>query len=503
MGAVEPRTRARLARFSQPKADPGSTVALAADHPAVVEGRTIFPGRVLPTGMSQRFLISGHNNAKIGKVVEKGPWSGMPIFTLTLEERATCPRTCEQWRQCYGNSMQWPSRWDHRDPDFLPALAAEISVLGRQHRNGFVVRLHVLGDFYSAPYVYFWADQLARVPSLHVYGYTARRVDDPDAESARIARAIKVLTDSMWTRFAVRTSASEDIARSRAIVVEAPSEDPGVIMCPAQVSATETCGTCGLCWAEAARDKTIGFLLHGMKRSSGPRAPRIPVAAPSLSVPDAEIRRELSFPGRRDTSAVAKHQADDDARLMAALVRLAKGGREVQASLRVLAEASSIPQGSVLFVVRRLTGEGRIEVRRGLSEGSRRPATNVYVLRDGGHPQAVVRAQRGAGREDPELGRAELPRSYRKPERPATKVADTSLPRKAAPPPAPALRAPIDIDMPDTSLRGPAGSLVALRPGQCKWPVNSWPAGSGHLARFCCKPQAGDGPYCPAHGGRP
>ena len=43
-------------------------------------------------------------------VVTKGRWRGYPVFTLTLEERATCPSYCEQWDECYGNNMPFGAR---------------------------------------------------------------------------------------------------------------------------------------------------------------------------------------------------------------------------------------------------------------------------------------------------------------------------------------------------------------------------------------------------------
>jgi hypothetical protein len=58
----------------------------------------------------QRVLKDGHQSRKIGKFVTKGKMRGFPIFTLTLEERATCPRSCLQWATCFGNNMQAAER---------------------------------------------------------------------------------------------------------------------------------------------------------------------------------------------------------------------------------------------------------------------------------------------------------------------------------------------------------------------------------------------------------
>lgn len=251
-------------RFVGPKSEPDRIIALKPDHPAVLEGRTLFPGSVVGAWESPRFLISGKNNSKIGATVTKGPWAGMPIFMLTLQERATCPQSCAQWLNCYGNSMHLARRNDATDPDFIPALAAEVITLARANPKGFVLRLHILGDFFSPNYVRCWGILLDMLPGLHVYGYTARRVDDPDPLSAAIAQEIQKLNER-WDRWAIRTSHTEP-GRDRTIVVR---EDPGlpdVLICPAQTREDMSCGTCGLCWSTGARDKTVAFLLHGMKR---------------------------------------------------------------------------------------------------------------------------------------------------------------------------------------------------------------------------------------------
>lgn len=256
-------------RFVSPKIDPANTKGLNANHPALSEGRSIFPASVVLPSESPRLLVSGVNNSKLGRMVTKGPRAGWPIFQLTLEERATCPRSCAQWSNCYGNAMHLARR--HRVvKGFLPKLEAELEALNRAYPKGFLVRLHTLGDFYSADYVQFWADMLDELPALHVFGYTARSEHKDDAQSRRTAKALIWLVEEAFDRFAIRFSRASPVSHG-AVVVDEPSTDPRVIMCPAQTGATEACATCGLCWSEAARDKTIGFLRHGMRRQTGPR----------------------------------------------------------------------------------------------------------------------------------------------------------------------------------------------------------------------------------------
>jgi hypothetical protein len=99
--------------------------------------------------------MSERIGAKIGGDVLVGRLKGARIFTLTLEERATCPRSCAHLAGCYGNAMPHPVRWQ-ADDAFEDRLSMEIAELCAAH-DTVLVRLHILGDFYSARYVgYGW-----------------------------------------------------------------------------------------------------------------------------------------------------------------------------------------------------------------------------------------------------------------------------------------------------------------------------------------------------------
>lgn len=288
-------------RFMQVPLESDRVRDLGADHPAVVEGRTLFPSTVVEPLDSPRMLVSGRNSPKLGAVVQKGPWRGMPVFQVTLEERRTCPPSCPVWRGCYGDAMHLARRHDAHSPDFLVALWAEVVSTYRAIMNerkpppGVVIRLHVLGDFVSARYVAVWADLLDKLPGLHVFGYTARREDADDEDSRATARAIRELTERSWDRFAIRYSRAEAEPQGAVVydTVKAATE-AGAIVCPAQMEKTASCSTCGLCWAPAARKLTIGFLRHGRKpRGPGPSyAP--PRAAPAKTGP-ASAPRRFSF----------------------------------------------------------------------------------------------------------------------------------------------------------------------------------------------------------------
>lgn len=248
-GRVIPAAPSRLRRFDHPKGTRGGRT-LPIDHPAILESRTLFPkSRKQPVEV--RLLKSGHNSSKIGKQVTKGKWRGMPIYTLTLEERATCPATCGNWFDCYGNSMHWAHRIGH-GPEFERLLRIELDALQKQHRGGFVVRLHVLGDFYSLPYVALWLRALIDLPALRVFGYTAR---DPHADP--IGAALWKIATYHFDRFALRFS-GVDLPKRGAVTIAKGAASKHVV-CPAQTGKTECCGTCGFCWAS---QRTIAFEKH-------------------------------------------------------------------------------------------------------------------------------------------------------------------------------------------------------------------------------------------------
>jgi hypothetical protein len=239
--------------------DPAGVGGLHGQHPAILESRTLDPSTVVDAKDSPRVLVSGMNSRKIGKQVTKGRWKGMQIYTLTLEERATCPNTCAVWTTCYGNGMHYARR--HRPgPDLEDKIIREVVALARKHTLGFVVRLHVLGDFYSVDYVRMWLALLAAYPMLHIFGFTAHTSNSEIG--SEIARLNKTSRDQCYIRFSKGLVPDPHAA----FTAETIHHDPklptynGGIVCPAQTSKTPACATCGLCWTT---EKRIVFLLHG------------------------------------------------------------------------------------------------------------------------------------------------------------------------------------------------------------------------------------------------
>lgn len=228
----------------------GHGVTISRLNPAYTGGRSIFSSRVYDPDEVDRVFKTGHQSRKIGKFVAKGKRRGWPIYTLTLEERATCPRTCEAWGFCYGNNMQAAERLN-AGAELEEQIWRELQDFQKRHPDGFLVRLHVLGDFYSTCYVEMWSNALIAFQALHVFGFTARL---PGTE---IGDALAPLIDNQWERFSVRYSGGASDRKSSNI--QGSENDKNSIPCPAQTGATDCCATCSLCWAN---DVSISFGRH-------------------------------------------------------------------------------------------------------------------------------------------------------------------------------------------------------------------------------------------------
>lgn len=220
----------------------------------VKEARTKFPKSVKRVDQLTRLLVSGHSNVKIGRDVRKGYFRGYWIYTLSLEERKTCPSSCLHWQSCYGNNMPYAKRIDHTDPAFLVTLGREIeALLAVRGRPGILIRLHALGDFYSPEYVDFWRRMLAKHGRLAIYGYTAHGPDTP------IGQAVFYLHHAQPRRFAVRWSNGTRDWGATVSIGSPESCPPNAFVCPEQTGKTRCCATCGACWSTT---KNVAFLEH-------------------------------------------------------------------------------------------------------------------------------------------------------------------------------------------------------------------------------------------------
>lgn len=223
---------------------------LAADHPAIVNSRSIYQKNVYDPATYGFDVLKPSTNSKLGRKVTKGRFRGRPFYTLTLEERAGCDPACEHWFDCYGNSMPFAHRF-RPGPALTEQVSRNLDECDRRHkRTGYLVRLHILGDFYSPEYVAFWAEQLANRPLLAVYGYTRHHPGKP------IGEAVARLRELYGDRFAVRFSMLPSHRFSANNQAHAPEVS---VTCPEQTGRAASCGECTLCWTTT---KPITFIDH-------------------------------------------------------------------------------------------------------------------------------------------------------------------------------------------------------------------------------------------------
>ena len=130
-------------------------------------------------------------------------------------------------------------------------LAKEVPALCAKYPDGVLVRLHVLGDFYSPEYVKLWAGLLATNPNLAIWGYTHR-----NDSACAIHQEIRKTKMNFGAAFSVRWSDMPDAPDSAS---HESIATPDAITCPEQTGKTKSCASCGLCWGAAEK---IKFLHH-------------------------------------------------------------------------------------------------------------------------------------------------------------------------------------------------------------------------------------------------
>lgn len=247
-------------RRHEEKGARGKPLTLKPWHSALLLMRTLFPSTVREAGPDELPLKEGENSSKLGSKCVKGEWAGMPIYTLTLEERKTCPRSCLHLHDCYGNGMHMAWRYVINIM-LLERIEAQVKELSARFPQGFIVRLHVLGDFATVSYAQFWLRLIQEYPALHVFGFTAHRRHTPigrllEAESAR------------WDRFRLRFSDNPQSNRAAGVIYVTPGlmapygRHQDGLVCPVDSGDTEACGKCGLCWATNTAKDRILFIAH-------------------------------------------------------------------------------------------------------------------------------------------------------------------------------------------------------------------------------------------------
>ena len=209
---------------------------------------------------NETFILKpGSNNKKLGFKVNSKRWKGKKLYSLTLVERDTCPTSCHHWNDCYGNNMPFAHRFSIEG--LTDKLEIEIAALMNKHPQGIVIRLHVLGDFYSIDYVNFWEDMLFKYPNLCIFGYTGRDIIEllsTNESYLGIGQAIYLMNNRFNERCVIRFSRSKEYDHDCLYAAEESFEGAS-FDCPEQTGKVKSCADCGLCWTTK---KTVRFLSH-------------------------------------------------------------------------------------------------------------------------------------------------------------------------------------------------------------------------------------------------
>jgi hypothetical protein len=219
------------------------------NHPAIKEGRTVFTNSIINRPSPLHPANNNYKLSKGGKIIKKGKWKGQPMYSLTMEERKTCPTDCKMWAKCYGNNMYLAKRYKHGE-ELNGNILNQLIELGEKYPKGFVVRLHILGDFYSIAYVAFWARMMIRFPQMTVFGYSARN-------SGAIHKALKNLRYKYLDRWYIRFSSNKE-GRGK-LIYASDEEGKKGFQCPETNGKVRDCISCMLCLSAT---KTVWFPTH-------------------------------------------------------------------------------------------------------------------------------------------------------------------------------------------------------------------------------------------------
>ncbi len=210
------------------------------------------PGISHRSGKETPIFKRSTTNKKFGKRTtwRAGSFKNMPLYSLTLEERATCPKDCKMYVPCYGNNTPFATRFK-QGFELESRIADELFILDERHPGGYSIRLHVLGDFYSVDYVKHWELMLYLHSQLHIFGYT-HRTGEIEKEIDRVFLIFK-------ERFNILQSDKHSTVRPSALTEITPGHE-NLITCPEQENKVDGCLDCGYCTLPNV--KGVTFLVH-------------------------------------------------------------------------------------------------------------------------------------------------------------------------------------------------------------------------------------------------
>ena len=158
-------------RFTQHfSVSPNSQIGLPATHAAVLHGRTLFPSSVQVGGPVPAHSCVWGEPKKNWRSGNEGSLVSMP-FSVSRWKRGRRASELSPLAELLWEWHALARRHKHGEA-FERKLEQEIAAKQRECPDGFVVRVHILGDFYSPIYVVLWRRWLRLFPALRLFGYS-------------------------------------------------------------------------------------------------------------------------------------------------------------------------------------------------------------------------------------------------------------------------------------------------------------------------------------------
>lgn len=333
---------------------------------------------------------------------------------------------------------------------------------------------------------YATADEILREALVRIKRERENQADEVEALSEALTTARLLLAEAEVAQAAIEKLLDGDLYAKNDAILRPGPPTPAAEPAPPLVNWRMVRAPLDADWWAAAYAESWPLVVAPIHRFAAAELDE--ATPPTIGAPVKPSRPQGRAPAlATDGRSIAQVQMDDT---LAALIGLAGNSGEVTLSLSALAIRAKVPNGSILFTIRRLEEAGKIAVRKN-SGPTGKPVPHTYVIL-GAAPKPVALT---AGKppvllepEGPWLGAARKP--------PAKSLSPEPEPAPCPPPePGPVgLEAfiPDEIDRPYSE----PCTLMNLRSTACHFPI-----GEPSPEQFYCAERAAPGQqYCADHG---
>lgn len=197
--------------------------------------------------------VASGGNPKIGTGPSVGAFSMAP-GTSCPGATAWCAAECyakSPFKRYAGTTARWTENEQAARAGKMPRISPSVKIF----------RLHVSGDFFSAPYIRAWIRLVRMHPDVKFWGYTRSwRV-------GRLAAALEQLRDQPNVQLFASVDTSSELAPDgwRVAFIEGDHrfDTTPSLACPEQAGTAANCKSCGFCFRPAPQSKAnVRFTQH-------------------------------------------------------------------------------------------------------------------------------------------------------------------------------------------------------------------------------------------------